>query len=174
MKRNRTIIMTILAAIFAVALWGAFIFSMISLQGEKRMLEAEKNTQLQAATRGVYDSSLRSLARNTHDARLQLNSITGDRDIVNIIETLEEAGESAGLEISIDAVSGGLDNGILRSIVVAISSEGSFEEATHLLALLESLPAAGMVEQFEIEKSKVSDSIWQIFVRERVLVESRS
>lgn len=174
MKKIETIWLTVASGIFSVLMIGAFVWILIATAEENRMLGTGISTQEQSSARDAYGGSVRALARDTSVARQKLNSITKDRDVVSLIQILEDSGEVSGVRVSIDAVSTGADDGILRSVVVAVSSSGSFQEMVHLVSILESLPAVSSISQFEMEKENNTTGNWQMQVRVRFLVESGS
>jgi Tfp pilus assembly protein PilO len=173
-KKMKTIWLTVASGIFSVLMIGAFIWVLIETGVEKRKLSLAISTQEQASAKEAYGGSLRALARDTKGAREKLISITKDRDLVSLIQILEDSGEISGVKVSIDAVSSGADYENFKSVIVAVSSSGSFQKMVHLMSILESLPAISSISQFELEKESNSSVNWQLQVRVRFLVESEA
>jgi Tfp pilus assembly protein PilO len=170
----KTIWLTVASGIFSILMIGALVWVLIETGVENRALRVGISTQEQASARDAYGGSLRALARDTNAARKNLNAITKDRNVVSLIQILEDSGEFSGVEVSIDAVSSGADDGIFRSVIVAVSSSGSFQEMAHLISIIESLPVVSSVTQFEMKKENNFDGHWQMQARVRFLVESEA
>ncbi|PIR86308.1 hypothetical protein COU13_01650 [Candidatus Kaiserbacteria bacterium CG10_big_fil_rev_8_21_14_0_10_43_70] len=171
MKANRNFFKMILAGVFAAAMTAVFTFTVLKINDESRLRDIAIKSQAQSSARDAYGGSLRILARDTSTSRLKLDAITSERDIVTLIQFLEEAGDVSGANVSVDAVSSGESEDALQSAIVLISASGSFDEIIHLLSIVESLPAASSINQFEIQKGEKGGDEWNIQVRVRFLVE---
>lgn len=173
MKAVGTVWFTIFVAVCMLFIIGAAVFVVIQINKESRLRDAAMATQAQSSARDAYTGSLRLLARDTADSRAALNAITSERDVVALIELLEESGDVAGVEVSIDAVSSDDNNeDILQTVVVSMSASGPFEEVMHLLSIIESLPAVSSISQFEVERGAGETSEWHLQIRVRFLTEN--
>jgi len=162
---------TIATGAFALFSVGVFAFIVFETNNENRLRDAAMATQAQSSARDAYTGSLRILARDTAESRLALRAITADRDVVSLIQLLEDAGAIAGVKVFIDAVSSGEDEEVLQSAVVSISATGSFNQVNHLLSLVEVLPAASSITHFELERENATSQNWNVQIRVRFLVE---
>jgi hypothetical protein len=172
MIKINTLTKMIISGLFLIVIIGIFVWLALETKNERSDLLTNIYKLQQAQAKDSYSGSLRTLARDTISARKKLDSITKDRDVVTLIELLEESSESLGIKISIDAVSSGSDEGVFKSVIVALSSTATFRQLVHLISLLESLPAVSSVDQFELKMEDNSNGIWRMQVRVRFLLET--
>jgi len=163
---------TAMAGVGVLLSIGALTFIVFETNNESRLRDAATATQAQSSAKDTYTGTLRILARDTERSRLALRAITADKDVVALIQLLEDAGNIAGVKVSIDAVSSGVDEEVLQSVVVSMSANGSFNEVNHLLSLVEALPAASSITQFELERENATSQNWNVQIRVRFLIEN--
>lgn len=118
--------------------------------------------RLQLTSREGYVSTLRTLARETSDARAELAQYVEHTDPAQLIQVIGTIGEDAGVDVSTDSVSTGtlsFSEGVTTpTIDLTMRAVGSFQRVTHFLALLESSPLPLVIENVSVEQSGKSGS----------------
>lgn len=173
MRVTNTYFITGAIAVFALVALGALTWLTFALSDERTELAALRDEQAQLAARQAQARSMRTLARDTQAQRATLAALTTDRDVVDIIDRLENMGSETGVAVTVDAVSAGEVTDTFQAIVISLRVVGEFDAIFHYLTLLETLPAAATLEQMIMEESGGEDGQWRVSIRERVFIEEQ-
>ena len=165
--------------ILALLAWALIGFSVWSISNAKMdrisedMSAEERVAEAEAALR------LHALARNTKEERALLETFA-DVGIVSMVETLEKAGQDAGVALEIGQVvadtalpSASPAAPTIRPIVISVRAQGTFPRLFHLVELLHLLPVPSSIEQIQFEH--LPDGVdpkkgeWQLSARIRIL-----
>lgn len=173
MRLHNTYLITGAIAVFAFGALGALTWITLALASERSELATLRDEQEQLAARQAQARSMRALARDTQQQRATLAALTTDRDVVDIIDRLENMGDETGVAVTVDTVSAGEVAGAFQSIVVSMRIAGDFSDVFHYLALLETLPAAAVTEQVAMEAGTSEEKQWRASIRERIFIEEQ-
>jgi hypothetical protein len=129
------------------------------------------------ANQAVLNQKVEALAESTKEKRDQLSAIAG-ADVVSIIDVIDAAGKTAGIEarVSDASVAGqqqlGKTGDTLRGVAFNVQGTGTFVQVMHAAELYEKLPILSSIDSIDIEKVQGSDpktaNLWHISARIRV------
>lgn len=172
-------------SVYSYLSWALLALSLIAFVGvgyfakavlaEAHVRAAMASDAGQAVARKSYNDRLRSIAVETEAERMRLDTLAG-RDIVSIVDTVERAGEVAGIPLTVSsALSGGegeeLPGGSrLRPVIFVLDAEGSYTKILRTISLLENLPLPSLLDEVSITRSgqEGSGQQWRASVRLRV------
>lgn len=166
--------------LLAFLAWAGVVYSGLWLQSEARVRGANAQSTDQKATHAAYASRLKALAQETAVERERLETISRS-DIVSIANAIEAAGRSIGMTARVNAaipagnpkdIPGGAP---LQSVVFIVQGEGSFAGVVQLVHVLETFPGFSSVEQFELERVPLTESVakpWRTNIRLRIYTTS--
>lgn len=123
----------------------------------------------QSAARESNAIRLHMLARDTKDARDQLDALTRT-DVLSIANMIEEVGKAAGIKVKIGDVLSGSSiqsptvpsapadpNALaLHDTVFLIETDGSFPSLMHAVVLLEQLPLISSIQDLELRRTSIT------------------
>ncbi len=178
-RRLITVSWVLVAA--AIALWCAVGYAGYMMISVADARASDMRAALTKANQEALNQRVKSLAASTEPERAQLEVML-KTDLVTIINTLEQAGKSAGVQAKVsDASLAGtqaIQNGDpIRAVIFSIQASGNYAQIMHAAQLYESLPLLSTVEQIEIERLQSESSktaVWNMLVRIRVFTTSSS
>lgn len=165
-----------IAIAVAILAWSGVILSANMIRSTAIQRSNDTRAALTKANQTALNKRVDTLAQNTKEKREQLTALAG-ADVVSIIDVIDSAGKSAGLDAKVsDAAVGGTQqlgkNGdTLRAVVFNVQGNGTFAQVMHAAALYEKLPLLSSIDQLDIEKVQSSDPkapAWHISARIRV------
>jgi hypothetical protein len=142
-------------------------------------LQRSNDTQLAMtkANQSAMNQKVQALAEVTKEKREEL-ALLAAADVVTVIDTIDAAGRSAGIEAKVSdaSVAGTLPLGksgdTLRAVMFSVQGDGSMAQVMHAAQLYERLPLLSSVDQIEIVRNNTSDPkqpAWHITARIKVL-----
>ncbi len=160
----------------AIVIWGGVAYSANMIR--ETALQRSNDTQLALtkANQLAMNQKVEALAEVTADKRTQLSTLAG-ADVVAIIDIIDAAGKSAGIEAKVSdaSVAGttalGKTGDALRAVVFSVQGDGTIAEVMHAAQLYERLPMLSSIEQMDIARNQSSDPKsppWHITVRIKV------
>ena len=174
---NRLKLISWILLALAVCMWAGVAYSanMITSTALKRSNDTQ--LALTKANQASINQKVEALAEMTKDKRAELTAIAG-ADVVSIIDTIDAAGKSAGIEAKVSdaAVAGSQQLGkagdTLRGVVFNVQGDGSISQVMHAAELYERLPLLSSIDQIDITRNQTTDPkapAWHIGARIRVL-----
>ena len=154
---------------------GAYSANMITSTALKRSNDTQ--LALTKANQSAMNQKVEALAQVTADKRNELTVLAG-ADVVSIIDTIDAAGKSAGIEAKVSdaSVAGsqqlGKNGDTLRAVVFSVQGDGSIAQVMHAAQLYERLPLLSTIDQMDIVRNSTGDSktpAWHITARIKVL-----
>ncbi len=166
---RRTIIFSILLMTLALALWGAYGYIVLSFGSERDAYATllSDNEMKDARERAV--SRLRGSVRDTREERETLESLVAV-DVIQAVSTIEAVGEATGATVRIDGATSGAASEHVRTIVVAVTLEGSQASILRALTVLETLPFPAVVENVDLTGTQEGE--WSARLRVRFITTS--
>ncbi len=164
--------LTLITVLLAGVAVGAVGYLAYQIYGDRSALSELQYSYNEAAQRQAYTSSVRALLRDIGTDREQLNSITNGYDPVEIIRVIEDAGRSARVTVTVNAVTPGSpasEDPTLSSYSVKLAAVGSFERLYQFITLLETLPLPSQIDQFRLEKV---EKTWNMSMTVRVYADA--
>jgi hypothetical protein len=146
--KNLIITLTVVCVVIAAAI-GWLVWQINAQSNKVTALEQELLEKEQDAREEV---GLRTLVEDTSGSIEYLADRLVDKDqAVDFIEALEHVGTAAGVQMSVDSVERGD-----QSISAIASTEGSWNQVNHALALLETMPLAVTIQEVGFDAIDVS------------------
>jgi hypothetical protein len=165
----------LLAVLLGLVAGGAFAGELVLIRSARvRLSLIERDVALIEEERAALDQ-LRALAEETSDDRAALRSALVPQDgVVRFLKRIEDLGKHAGITLTVEAVSTAAPSpeAGFEDLSVRFAAEGPFNRIVHLIALVESLPVAAIVESARLEVAGVGDEpTWKTVVFLRALKE---
>ena len=160
----------------SLAAWGGVFFLVSYVSGVETSRAASEGAEEQEGMQFESALRVRSLARETREARAGLQSIA-HTDVVSIVEAIEKAGRDADTELEVVAVNPGAplpaasdEIPPVRLVEVVVEAEDSFEPLFRAASFLSVLPISSSLSQVRLEKlpSSVGGG-WRLVARMQVL-----
>lgn len=166
------------STILALLLWGGFGTLVWELGNARVRLATREAENVVRDDRDRSSGQLQTLMRDTREEREALDGLIRT-DALAAAATLEAAGKSAGVTVSINgAVSGeleGTQSDDVRAVTLVANAEGEFSSLMKVAALFETLPFPSRVEAYEfgaLPPVKGTKDPWRMTARIRVLIPS--
>ena len=174
---ERIKLMSWVLLILALAAWGAVGYgaNMIRETAIKRANDSQM--AMTKANQAAMNQKVEALAEVTAEKRAQLATLAG-ADVVSVIDTIDAAGKSAGIEAKVSdaSVAGtqqlGKNGDTMRAVMFSVQGDGTIAQVMHALQLYERMPLLSSVDQVEIVKNTSPDAkapAWHISARIKVL-----
>lgn len=172
-SQSRTLLLT--AALFTLAALSAYAFLWFGIKRANERASLLGN-EIEVAERGEQElKAMKTLVSDTKPLREKLDGyfIPADGAVV-FFESVEALGAAAGVSVSLESVSVEPlpDSALAETVRVVVRAEGQFAAVLRFLALLETTPHAGQIEQFSFVANapdKKGSSPWRADVTIRVL-----
>jgi len=145
-------VIMVLGAFAAVGGFGWLVYDFFS---DRTALAELQFSYEEAVQKNTYAASIRALLRDIEKERAELDGITQGYDPVETIRIIEEAGRTAGVTVTVNAVTSGTpapEDPTLTSFVINLDMAGPFERMHRFAALMETLPLPAEIEQARFEK----------------------
>lgn len=169
---------SVLSVILALLLWGGYGVLVWELGNARTRLATREAENIARDNQDRSSGELQILMRDTRAYRDALEALV-KTDALAAAATLEAAGKSAGVTVSINgAVSGeleGTQSDDVRAVTLVANAEGEFSSLMQAATLFELLPFPSRVEAYELSSltpTKVLKDPWRMTVRIRVLIPS--
>lgn len=137
---------------------------------------SELGNEIESATKQEQEiTAMKTLAADTAPLREKLDGyFMPSGGAVAFFESLESQGALVGVSVSLESVSVEplSDSQIAETVRVVVRAEGSFASALRFLALLETAPRAGQVEQFSFAANApegTEGTVWRLDATLRIL-----
>lgn len=163
--------------VLAIIVWGGVLYSANMITSTAQTRSNDTQLALTKANQSVMNQKVSALAQVTEEKRKELTTLAG-ADVVSIIDTIDAAGKSAGIEAKVSdaSVAGsqqlGKGGDTLRAVVFSVQGDGTFTQVMHAAQLYERLPLLASLDQMDIVRNQSSDSkspAWHITARIKVL-----
>lgn len=180
MNTRRIIVIAWGVVAAAVLAWGAVAAFNGSLGATRAVRETVLANTQQSAVRESGAIRLHMLARDTKDARDQLDALTRT-DVLSIANMIDDVGRTAGVKMKIgDVLSGpstqtpaGPRAPALHDVVFLVEADGAFPSLMHAILLLEQLPLFSSVQDLELRRAPAAVSgaggTWRASIHLRAL-----
>ncbi|MFC1721074.1 hypothetical protein ACFLY0_02190 [Patescibacteria group bacterium] len=133
-KTQRALLVAIVLNVIAIVFFaGAFFMVAKKELAIANVIEEIQNEYVRIEKK----QSTKNIVRDTHEERKQLNTYFIEQDtVVHFIETIEELGTFAGVDLVLEAVD--VTSGKNAKLSIRVSAKGSWEDLIYFLALSES------------------------------------
>ena len=151
----------------ALALWGGVALFTLSIDARQTAVAAALRTGEQDAAQRTSANAAIALAAATAGERATLEEVV-NRDILTLSDLVGQAGQDAGVSLTIVSVTPGpgpkLAKGSLvhpSSVIFSVTASGSFAQLLTAETLLEDLPVASTVESVQFSRGDAA-GVWNM------------
>ena len=151
----------------ALALWAGLVVFALSIDARQAAVAAAIQAGTQDAARRASLSSAIALAAATAGERVKLEQVV-NRDILTLSNLVGQAGQDAGVSLSVVGVTPGPGPTLPRgsvlhpsSVIFSVKASGSFAQLMTTAALLEDLPVASTIESVQFSRSD-TPGVWDM------------
>lgn len=172
---SKSTTLLIAAILFNIAALSVYAFLWLGIKGANERASELGNDIVLAVREEQELKATKTLVFDTAPLREKLDGYFVPADgAVAFFESLESLGAEAGVSVSLESVSALPlpDSPFAETVRVVLRAEGPFAAALRFLALLETAPRAGQIEQFSFTASAPEGkkgTLWRIDATLRVL-----
>ena len=168
----RTLGIIIGCIVLVLLVWGVYGWIVLQTVSSRAAVSDLIATRDATADKVAYSESLRSLLRDTADARTQLAQV-GTLSAVDLVDRIHTLAADAGVDATLDTIAPAtFDPSIVPggapALTLSISAKGTFTRLYDLLQLMETMPLPLMIDQLSLEHSDDTKNPWML--RARILV----
>lgn len=162
LHKNTKILVAISAIIFVVSVAACIAFFWIV---SKQKAEYA-GLLLERAQAQVHQEALQSLVRTLDDTKQERSSLLSrvlkDDEVINFLALIETLGKEQGVTLTTNSLNVLPGNGTFETLVVNIGVEGSYEEVSYIIRLLEQLPYQSTVNNVKMSRDSEGEaSLWK-------------